>query len=128
MSNEQMNCACESSDAVLKKQLSAIGMCMRARKLLLGPDIVCDAMRAYSFKKRGERVYVVIEASDTSENTHKKLTDKCAYYEVPHIRLSVDMSTLSEAVGKIRSVAAIGITDENLYRLFCAADKKNKQN
>ena len=77
MSNEQMNCACESSDSVLKKQLSAIGMCMRARKLLLGPDTVCDAMRAYSFKKRGERVYVVIEASDTSDNTHKKITDKC---------------------------------------------------
>ena len=113
--------------AVLKKQLSAIGMCMRAGKLLIGPDPICDSMRSFSFKKRGERVYVVIEASDTSDNTHKKLTDKCRYYDVPHVRLPIGMGELSEAVGKLRSVAAVGIVDENLYRLVLAADK-NKQN
>ena len=110
---------------ILKKRLSAIGMCMRAGKLAVGPDVAFDTMRAFSQRKKGDRVYVVIEASDTSENTHKRITDKCTYYDVPHIRLSVGMGELAEAVGKIRAVAAVGITDENLYRLFLAAEKTN---
>lgn len=107
-----------SNEEILKKQLSALGMCMRAGKLLLGPDLICKEMRR-TFGGSGENgVALVVEASDTSENTHKKLSDKCAYYGVELIRLSADMGRLSVALGKIRSVAAVAITDKNLCRLF----------
>lgn len=106
------------NEEVLKKQLSALGMCMRAGKLLLGPDLICKEMRRTSAGAGENGVALVVEASDTSENTHKKLSDKCAYYGVELIRLPIDMGRLSSSLGKLRSVAAVAITDKNLCRLF----------
>ena len=67
---------------------------------------------------RGKRPpLVVLEASDTSENTHKKLTDKCAFYSVTLVRLDADGETLARAVGKTGAIAAVAVTDENLAEL-----------
>lgn len=115
------------SEEVLKKQLSALGMCMRAGKLLLGPDLICKEMRRTFGGAHGNGVALVIEASDTSENTHKKLSDKCAYYGVKLIRLSADMGMLSGALGKMRSVAAVAITDKDLCRLFLSTEEKEEK-
>jgi ribosomal protein L7Ae-like RNA K-turn-binding protein len=73
--------------------------------------MVCEALRG-----RKPPVLAVLEASDTSENTHKKLADKCAYYQVPLYRLTADTARLGKAIGKTGAVAAVGLTDENLYR------------
>ena len=61
---------------------------------------------------------LVIEAADTSENTHKRICDKCSYYGVKHIRLNAGTEILSDAVGKSSSVAAVAVSDENFYKLF----------
>ncbi len=94
------------------KLLSTIGLCARARKLIPGTPMVCEAMR------KGGRAapLLVLEASDTSENTHAKLTSKCAYYGVPHRRIPADTATLGHAIGKSGAVAAVGITDPELLR------------
>lgn len=94
-----------------EKLLSTLGLCARARKLVTGTPMVCEAMR-------GGRppVLVVLEAADTSPNTHKKLSDKCTYYSVPLFRLATDTEGLGRAVGKRGVVAAVGVTDESLYR------------
>jgi ribosomal protein L7Ae-like RNA K-turn-binding protein len=64
---------------------------------------------------RGKRPpLVVLEASDTSDGTHKKLTDKCSFYGVMHVRLSSDGEALAKAVGKTGALAAVAVTDENL--------------
>ena len=93
------------------KLLSTLGLCARARKLVMGTPMVCEALRSGK-----PPLLAVLEAADTSENTHKKLTDKCAYYGTPLYRLTADTVRLGRAIGKAGAVAAVGLTDGNLYR------------
>ena len=88
--------------------LSTLGLCRHAGGLISGTPMVCDAMR------EGKGVLAVIEAADTSDNTHEKLSSKCAYYEVPHHRISATTMELARAIGKTGAVAAVGITHEGL--------------
>lgn len=93
------------------KLLTTVGLCARARKLVTGTPMVCEAMRS-----RKPAILAVLEASDTSENTHSKLVSKCTYYQIPLYRLTADTARLAHAVGKTGSVAAVGVTDENFYK------------
>lgn len=93
-----------------KKLLSSLGICAKAGKVIFGVPLICEAMR----KDGAKRPLIVVEASDTSENTHKRITDKCAYYNVKHCRISVDSEALAAALGKISVVAAVAVTDEQL--------------
>ena len=90
--------------------LSTIGLCARAGKLVIGTPMVCEALR------KAGAVVGVLEASDTSDNTHKKLTDKCAFYRKPLYRLEADGAALGHAVGKTGVVAAVAVTDGNLLQ------------
>ena len=102
------------------KLLSVLGLCARARKLVTGTPMICEAMRASSCgtPRRGGKssVLAVVEAADTSAYTHEKLLSKCTYYRVPHYRISADTLGLARAVGKTGAVAAVGVVDENLLR------------
>ena len=93
-----------------KKLLSALGICAKAGGIIFGVPLICEAMR----KGGAKRPRIVVEASDTSDNTHKRITDKCAYYKVKHYRLSSDSEALSTALGKSGVVAAVAVTDEQL--------------
>ena len=96
-----------------KKLLGALGLCARARKLIFGVPMICDAMR-----NCGKNTPLMIfEASDTSENTHKKIADKSAYYKVRTVRLNCDGATLASALGKTSSLGAVAITDEQMCRM-----------
>ena len=101
-----------SEAASNKALLLALGLASRARKLICGTDIICTQLRA-----KASEVKLVIEASDTSDNTHKKINDKCAYYGIRCVRVSVDALDLGHAVGKGRQVASLAITDEALATL-----------
>ncbi len=101
-----------------KSLLLMIGMSRGAGKAVLGTPMVCEFL-----KKRGEKKddgedaeVLVIEASDSSENTHKRIGDKCKYYNVKHIRIKSTAAELGKAVGK-GATAAVAITDRN----FCIA-------
>ena len=100
-----------------KKLLGFIGLCRGAGKAVLGTDMVCELLRKISEKRKIEDNdgILVVEASDTSENTHKKISDKCVYYNVKHIRLRSTSEILGKAVGK-RAVAAVAIADKNFCR------------
>lgn len=93
-----------------KKFLSALGLCVRAGKVIFGVPMICDAMR----KGGKNSPAVVFEASDTSENTHKRISDKCEYYKVKHIKLSIGGEELAAALGKTAFLAAVAVTDENM--------------
>lgn len=96
----------------LKELLGTIGLCEKAGRLVLGTDQICEALRT------GRKAPVaVLEASDTSDNTHKRLCDRCAYYGVTLDRIEADTVSLGAAVGKERAVAAVGITDAGLAAL-----------
>ncbi len=92
--------------------LSTLGLCARARKLVIGTPMVCDTLR----RDKKTSVLAVLEASDTSDNTHAKLRSKCAYYHKPLYRIPVTTEILAHAIGKTGAVATVGITDESLLK------------
>ena len=97
-----------------KKLLGVIGLCRGAGKAVLGVPMICERLREI-YEKRGEVAdVIVIEASDTSDNTHKKITDKCAYYKVEHIRIEASCEELGHALGK-SALAAVAIADKGFY-------------
>ena len=91
-----------------EKIVRLLGLAARAGKLVYGTDMVCEALRV---KKR---ILLVVESRDSSENTHKKITDKCNFYKVKHIRLDCDGSSLAAALGKTSSLGAVAVTDEKM--------------
>ena len=97
-----------------KKLLGALGLCARARKLIFGVPMICEALRG------GGKNYplLILEASDTSDNTHKKIADKAAFYNVRTVRLQCDGATLASALGKTSSLGAVAITDTQMCRLI----------
>lgn len=100
------------NDVNTEKLLQTLGLCAKARKLISGTPIICDAL-----KKGKQKIYLVITASDNSENTAKRLSDRCTYYGVRLYSLSADGEALAHVIGKNGRVAAVAVTDENLCRL-----------
>lgn len=96
-----------------KKLLSALGLCTRAGKTVAGVPMICDALRGGG--KNAPKI--VFEASDTSDNTHKKISDKCEYYKVRLVRLNADGEGLAKAIGKSSFIAAVAVTDTQLSNL-----------
>ena len=99
-----------------QKILSLIGLSVKAGKVIFGVPMICEAM-----KKGGKNApQLVLEAADTSENTHKRITDKCKFYGVEHIRLCHDGASLAQAVGKTSQLGAVALTNKG----FCLLIKK----
>lgn len=93
-----------------KKFLSTLGLCVRAGKVIFGVPQICEAMR-----KGGKNSPVIVfEAADTSENTHKRISDKCTYYNIKHIKISIGGEELAAALGKSAYLAAAAITDREM--------------
>ena len=100
-----------------RKVLSLLGLCVRAGKVVFGVPMICEAMRKGGVAKPR----AVFEASDTSDNTHKRISDKCAFYGTRIYRLDIDGATLAHALGKSASLAAVAVTDEKM----CAMVEEN---
>lgn len=83
--------------------------------------MICEAMR----KGGANAPVTVFEASDTSDNTHKRVTDKCNFYNVKHIRLGCDGETLAAALGKTSSLAAVAVTDKSMSEMVEKHIKNN---
>jgi ribosomal protein L7Ae-like RNA K-turn-binding protein len=101
-----------------KRLLHALGICAKARALVCGTPMVCEALKGNS------RPRLVIEASDNSENTAKRLADRCAFYGVELWRVAIDGETLARAIGKSGRVAAVAVSDENLCKLLQGTREK----
>ncbi len=89
--------------------LRALGLCAKARALVCGVPMVCEAL-----KSKRPKVHLVLCANDNAENSQKRLRDRCAFYQVSLVVSDVDGQTLSDAIGKSGRIAAVGVTDENL--------------
>ena len=98
-----------------EKILSVLGLCARSRELIMGVPQICDALG--STKKKGKYPLIVFEAADTSQNTHKRISDKCGFYNVKHVRLATDGETLAKRLGKTSMLAAVAVTNKNLCLL-----------
>ena len=97
------------------KLMLCLGLCARAGKIIFGVPMICDAMRR---KGESKVPVIVFESSDTSENTHKKITDKCGYYKIKVVRLKKNGIELAQALGKTGSLAAIAVTDVQMSKMI----------
>ena len=90
-----------------KDVLNFIGLMNRAGALITGTDLVLNGVRS-------GKVKMVLIDSLVSENTFKKVTDKCKFYNVSYIKAdsSVDLGL---AIGNSNR-KIIGITDQNFVK------------
>ena len=99
--------------------LRALGLCRKAGALVCGTPMICSALPDGG-------IFAVYEANDTSEGTHKKLTDKCTYYGVRRVVLNVGGETLAAAVGKTGFLAAVAVKNASLAELCEKAYESDK--
>jgi len=93
------------------KALSRLGLAQRAGKLVSGEDGVLKAIR------RGQARLVIL-AEDASENTRKKVADKCQSYGIP-LLTGFSRQALGSAAGKHERVM-FAITDQGFADMIAA--------
>ena len=98
MSNSSVN---ENS----QKLLRLLGLAARAGKLIYGTPMVCEAL------KKGKRIYFVFEAEGASENTRKRISDKCKFYGARLLSVETDTSEFARLLGKSGELAVAALTD-----------------
>jgi ribosomal protein L7Ae-like RNA K-turn-binding protein len=91
------------------KCLSALGMAMRAGKLITGDEIVLKAVRS-------KQAQLVIIAGDASPNTKKKFQDKCSTYGI-QLAEAFDREQLGKAIGKPERVV-LAVTDVQFGKMI----------
>jgi ribosomal protein L7Ae-like RNA K-turn-binding protein len=102
-----------------EKALSLLGLATRAGRTVVGVPLICTAL---SNGQKNKTPLLVLEACDSSPNTHKRITDRTAFYGVPSVQLTADCATLAHAVGKRDAlVAAVGVTEPNLAKAIMEA-------
>ena len=94
-----------------KKLAGLLGIAKKAGRVIAGTNLVTDAVRAGSVSKCPHGVFI---ASDVSDNTRKRITNCCTYYEVPLYDIPLTAAEVGDAIGKSGSTSAVGITDAGL--------------
>ena len=89
------------------KIFSYLGLAIRGGRLVSGEFSTEQAV------KKG-KAYLVIVATDASDNTKKSFRDMCTYYKV-NIYFYGSKEQLGHAIGK-EFRASIAVTDENLAK------------
>ena len=92
----------------MNNYLNTLGLAARARKIVTGETLIT--------KIRSNEVEFVIIASDASDNTKKKITDKCTSYKVEYF-IACTIDELSSAIGKKNRVA-LGIQDTGFAKIL----------
>ena len=82
-----------------QKALNLLGMATRARMLVTGEEQVITAIQ-------NNKIDLVICSTECSENTSKKLKNKCEHYKVPFAQV-FDTFQISQAIGKHRSIVGV---------------------
>jgi len=83
--------------------LNIVGLAYRARKCTTGEETIVQHIRE-------NKVKLLLLASDVSNQTKKKYTDKCKTFKVPYIEVD-DRKTLGNAIGKSERVAIAILED-----------------
>jgi ribosomal protein L7Ae-like RNA K-turn-binding protein len=94
-----------------KKFAGLLGIAKKAGRVIAGTNLVTDAVRSGSPSKCP---YGVFLASDVTDNTRKRITNCCTYYEVPLYEIPLTIAEVGDAIGKSCSTSAVGITDPGL--------------
>jgi ribosomal protein L7Ae-like RNA K-turn-binding protein len=91
----------------VNKILSTLGMCACARKISYGETLLKEI--------KSNKVYFVVVASDASDNSKKRIIDKCTYYKCEYA-ICLDKDSITKSIGRVDLVSAVGIKDYNLVK------------
>ena len=109
------------------KLLGLLGIALKAGKLTVGTDQVCDSIRRNGHAERygdedqadtvkktkiHKKCGIVIAASDASANTVKRIVNSCNYYNVNFYKGTVTFAELSDKLGKSGSISAVSVFDK----------------
>lgn len=78
-----------------------LGLASASRNISIGESVLKDI--------RARRCKLVLVAKDASQNTIKKISDKCKFYQID-IAFVDDSETLSKAIGKY-NIKAVAVLD-----------------
>lgn len=87
----------------------ALGLAYVAKKVVIGTDEVVKALQ-------NKQLYLVLLATDASNNTTKKIKDKTNTYQVELIH-KYSSEDISSAMGK-KNIKVIGIKDKGFSMMF----------
>ena len=96
-----------------EKFLSMLGFSRRAGKVLIGTPLVTSSLPSGKVKI----VYYTVDASD---NTKKRINDKCKFYNVKCIMAEIPSDVIGKMVGMNAPVCVIGVTDDNFSKQLTA--------
>ena len=102
------------------KFLLMLGLCKRAGAVTVGTPMVIKGLQE-------KKILTVFYAENSSPNSEKKITDKCAYYNIPCCKTEFSSEELGKAVGKMGAVCALGITDSNFSNELTNLNLKEKR-
>ena len=91
----------------MNKGLNTIGMCKCANKISYGETLIKDI-------KKGN-VCLVLICSDTSDNSKKKIIDKCNFYKCEYV-IAYTQEEVCKVIARVDVVSAVGIKDSNLAK------------
>ena len=96
-----------------KKLLFMLGLAKKSGQIIVGTPMIIEHIQKK--KTLNPEAFLVIEAADTGESSHKKLSDKCNFYNVRRIQISATCEELGAALGK-SATAAVAIIGKDMCR------------
>lgn len=90
---------------------SLLGLANRAGKCISGEELVVKAVQKQQAK-------CVLLSMDASDNTKKKITDKCSFYRV-EVKWIDNRYSLGNAIGKDQRVV-VAVTDQGFAKKLTA--------
>lgn len=103
-----------------KKLLSMIGIAKKAGKTIVGWPMISEHITKK--KNIAQDEFLLIEASDTSDGTHKKISNKCEFYKIRSIRIDTTCSDLGAALGKGATAAVAILGKDMCYAVLSKID------
>jgi len=94
--------------------MSLLGLANRARKIISGEELAVKEIR-------NGRAKLILLSKDASANTHKKITDKCNFYQIPY-KMVEDRYKLGQAIGKEARVVVALLDDGFTKKLLTLLD------
>jgi len=87
--------------------MSLLGLANRARKVISGEELSIKEVRS-------NKARLVLLSADASQNTTKKVTDKCKSYNIP-LKMVENRFLLGQAIGKEARVV-VAVLDEGFAK------------
>lgn len=103
---------------MINKIFSMLGLSMKAGKLVCGTDVCIENIKM-------KKTFLIIIASDASENTKEKFERLCEQYGVSFVYFE-DKFSLSKAVGKVDK-AVYAVLDKGFGEKILQLVKENQR-